>query len=192
MKYNIPPGEHEILPNLLGLTDPEEAWEAEFEGFLSAQIELAEGLTATTVFNAAYIKHIHFSALKHLYEFAGKYRNVNLSKGGFAFPAARFLDASMGAFDKETLTRMPHKYLSGESLIRDVAIVHAELLFIHPFREGNGRTARTLANLMVIKQGHNPLNFKGIDFELYIKAVQMAAGKEYRLMEDLMKTICLF
>jgi cell filamentation protein len=134
--------------------------------------------------------NIHYSALHHLYEFAGKFRNVNLSKGGFAFPAARFLEASMATFEKEILTKLPQKYAHEEALIKDVAMVHAELLFIHPFREGNGRTARILASLMIQNQGHAPLNFKGIDFDLYVKAVRMAAGKDYKLMEKLIGSIC--
>ncbi|HWK04218.1 MAG TPA: Fic family protein [Puia sp.] len=190
MKYDLHSNESEVLPNLLKLTDPKAIGEAEFEGFLTCQLALAENLTKTTIFNTTYIKQIHYLALSHLYEFAGKFRNVNLSKGGFAFPAARFLDASMATFDQDVLTKMPHKYVSSESLIKDVAIVHAELLFIHPFREGNGRTARILANLMVRKQGCNPIDFKDVDFDLYVKAVQMAAGKKYKLMEDLIKPIC--
>ena len=189
MKYDIPSGQHEILPNLLGLTTPEEIGEAEFEGFLTAQIELAEELTEKTIFNVSYIKRIHHLALRNLYEFAGKFRSVNMSKGGFVFPAALFLDASMAAFDNEILTKLPDKYTSTQSLIRDIAKVHAELLFTHPFREGNGRTARILANLMAQKQGYHSLIFKDLDFNSYVKAIQMAAGKEYKWMEDLVSII---
>ena len=190
MKYDMPSSEGEILPNLLGLTDSQRIGEAEFEGFLDAQLELVDQLTNETIFDIAYIKNIHYSSLKHLYDFAGKFRNVNLSKNGFAFPAARFLDASMATFENEILNKIPHKYTSTDAFIRDVAVVHAELLFIHPFREGNGRTARILASLMAIKQDFNPLNFRDLDFDLYVRAVQLAAGKEYALMEELIWAIC--
>lgn len=73
-----------------------------------------------------------------------------------------------------------------------MAKVHAELLFIHPFREGNGRTARLLANLMVQKQGYKKLDFSRITststyFNKYVNAVQMAANKEYGYMEEIIK-----
>lgn len=71
-------------------------------------------------------------------------------------------------------------------------MVHGELLFIHPFREGNGRTARILANLMVRKAGFNPLEFekiKGKTFEQYIIAVQSSAAKNYEPMIDLIGKI---
>ena len=61
-------------------------------------------------------------------------------------------------------------------------MVHGEFLFIHPFREGNGRTARILANLMSRKQGFDALRFELItekDFPLYVKAVQSIAQKDY-------------
>ena len=77
-----------------------------------------------------------------------------MSKGGFLFPSALFIPQSMQFFEDEILKKLPDTYPDKASLAKDVAIVHGELLFIHPFREGNGRTARILANLMVRKQGY--------------------------------------
>lgn len=192
MKYQTPNSQNEVLPNLPGLTTLEEISLSEFEGFLQAEIILTEELTAKTKFNLKYILNIHKLALGHLYSFAGKYRDVNLSKGGFPFAAARFLPETMNAFQSEILSKLPGIYNSIDLLISDVANVHAELLFIHPFREGNGRTARVLANLMVRKQGFSPLKFEKVgkdEFELYIAAVQKAAGKDYKLMEEFVRLI---
>lgn len=100
--------------------------------------------------------------LGHLYSFAGKYRDVNMSKGGFLFASAKFLSNNMEAFDTEILLNLPKEYSNKEELIKDIAIVHGELLFIHPFREGNGGTARILANLMARKAGYGPLKFEKI------------------------------
>ncbi len=91
MKYEMPSGEGEVLPNLLGLTTAQEIAEAEFEGFTEAEIILTEELDGATRFNTAYILRIHAIALGRVYAFAGKWRDVNLSKGGFTFAAARFL-----------------------------------------------------------------------------------------------------
>ena len=82
-----------------------------------------------------------------------------MSKGGFLFPSALFIPQSMQFFEDEILKKLPDTYPDKASLAKDVAIVHGELLFIHPFREGNGRTARILANLMVRKQGYEGLRF---------------------------------
>ncbi|MGI4886884.1 MAG: Fic/DOC family protein [Janthinobacterium lividum] len=151
-KYSASAHESEILPNLLGLTDATAIGLAEFEGFLRADIVLTEALVPTTPFTLNYLLDMHRLALGHLYAFAGRYRAVNISKGGFAFPAARFLPASVQHFEREWL-RQPLPTGPG-ALLDHVGAVHGELLFIHPFREGNGRTARLLANLMLEQRGH--------------------------------------
>ena len=191
-KYKISREENEILPNLLNLNKKEDIDNAEFEGFLYSELYLTEKLTSRTKFNEKYIQQIHKLALKELYSFAGKYRTVNMSKGGFLFPTAQFIPKSMTVFENEILNSLPNKYKNEESLISDVAKVHGELLFIHPFREGNGRTARVLANLMVRKQGNKGLHFERIDeniFIQYVNAVQMVAEKNYKPMEDIIKLI---
>ena len=133
---------------------------SEFEGFLKAEIQLTESFTSRTKFNVSYILKMHKLSLGHLYSFAGKYRDVNISKGGFAFPASRFLPETMLEFETKILSKLPAKYTNKEELIKDIAKVHAELLFIHPFREGNGRTARILANLMARKEDYEALKFE--------------------------------
>lgn len=182
-RYTTNEAENELLPNLLGSTNREEIAEAEFEGFLTAEIVFTEHLNTHTHFNCKYIQDIHKLALGHLYTFAGKYRTVNMSKGGFLFPTARFIPESMQLFENEVLTKLPDEYADKYALIKDVARVHGELLFIHPFREGNGRTARILANLMVRKQGYEGLRFDKINFREYIIAVQRVSEKNYLPME---------
>lgn len=192
MKYQTPNSQSELLPNLLNLKSAEEIALSEFEGFLKAEIVLTEKLNTKTKFDTKYILQIHKLALGHLYAFAGKYREVNLSKGGFPFAAARFLVDTMNTFESEILLKLHNEYTNKEELVRDIAIVHAELLFIHPFREGNGRTARILANLMARKQGFGSLLFDKVgepEFERYVSAVQMAAKKEYMKMEEFVTSI---
>lgn len=188
-KYTTNEAENEQLPNLLGLTNCEEIAEAEFEGFLTAEIVFTEHLNTRTRFTCKYIKEIHKLALGHLYTFAGKYRTVNMSKGGFLFPTARFIPESMQLFETEVLAKLPDSYADKHALIKDVAQVHGELLFIHPFREGNGRTSRILANLMVRKQGYEGLRFDKINFREYIIAVQRVSEKNYLPMERIIGSL---
>lgn len=184
-RYTTNHEEGEVLQNLLGITDQGLLHAAEFEGFLMAEILFTERLTSDTRFTVKYIQDIHYTALHRLYSFAGKFRTVNMSKGGFVFPAARFIPESMSTFEKEFLLPLPKTYPDKASLARDIARVHGELLFIHPFREGNGRTARVLANLMARKQGYNGLDFKHLDFDEYVIAVQQSARRNYSLMEKI-------
>ena len=60
--------------------------------------------------------------------------------------------------------------------------MHAELIRIHPFREGNGRCARLLATLMGLQAGLPALDFGGIRGEAkrrYIAAIHAAVGRDY-------------
>lgn len=189
-KYEVNQNESDILPNLQHLTNPEDIALAELEGFMYAELLLESELNPQTCFNSAYICRIHELAFKDLYLFAGKYRTTNISKGGFVFPAALYIPQSMEAFEKEILLKLPDKNDNRQQLIKDIAQVHAELLFIHPFREGNGRTARILANIMALKQGYAKLNFSpytGELFPFYIEAVQKAADRNYSYMEKIIE-----
>jgi len=193
-KYEIPgdDGQHEVLPNLLGITTIEEIHKAEFEGFLKAQYLLLDELTTQTVFDFNYIQRIHQLSLCKLYDFAGQLRSVNMTKGGFLFPTAKFLPRITHDFEDRMLKALPHYYTNKEALIHDIALVHAELLFIHPFREANGRVARVLANMMAVKQGYDFLGFYKItkrQFTDYIKAVQSAADENYNPMVKIIETI---
>ena len=191
-KYVSSPEESELLPNRLNLSNRDDIDKAEFEGFLLAELSLTEELTIRTKFNVKYIKRIHKLSLGHLYSFAGKFRTVNMSKGGFLFPAAKFISQNMDNFEKEILLNLPTKYDSDQSLIKDLAKVHGEFLFIHPFREGNGRAARVLANLMARKQGIKGLKFEKISekvFPEYVIAVQKVADRNYEPMEKIIELI---
>lgn len=66
--------------------------------------------------------------------------------------------------------------------------MHAEFLLLHPYREGNGRTARHLATLMAYQAGLPGIDFgfvgsKGREFARYASAVQSALTGKIKPME---------
>lgn len=191
-KYHVPSEESEILPNLLGLTKKEDIDKKEFEGVLGAARIIIDEVSNETTFDLAYIYRIHRIAFSELYEFAGELRTVNISKGGFVFPSAMYLGQTMSEFEKTMLLPLGSDTSEIDRLINDIAAIHAELLFIHPFREGNGRVARILADAMAVKYGMPLWDFRKIDdarMEEYIIAVQSAAGKDYEPMQRLFRLL---
>ena len=78
-KYSVNSNEEEILPNLLNSNSLREIQEAEFEGFLYAELLLTTQLTDKTKFDVDYIKNIHFLALKDVYAFAGDRKSTRLN-----------------------------------------------------------------------------------------------------------------
>lgn len=72
------------------------------------------------------------------------------------------------------------------------AIVHAELIMIHPFRDGNGRCARLLAMLMGLQAGLPALDFGGIrgaKKRRYIAAVHSALDHNYAPMTEIFRDV---
>jgi cell filamentation protein len=177
-----------VLKNKLGITDPLMAAEQETIGFIKAQVVFSEKLTKKTKFNSAYIQGIHRTALSHLYQFAGIYRDVNLSKAGHHFLPFPFIQMGMNYLDKEFLSKLLLDYEDSTKLIEDIAIVHCELIHIHPFREGNGRTARIFADLMANRAGYSSLNlnkFREDNYQQYIDALNKGDDKEYSAMIEI-------
>ena len=97
------------------------------------------------------LNYIHWYIFKDIYPFAGKYRYVNLRKvggtGAFFFinelkdNASEDIDKELNKLFKEIKEMLKGCY--NKSLFCDIlAILYTQLIFIHPYREGNGRTAR--------------------------------------------------
>ena len=177
-----------VLKNKLGITDLQKAAEEETIGFIKSQVLFTQKLSKRTKFNAAYIQSIHKSALAHLYPFAGKYRNVNLSKAGHHFLPFTFIQRGMSYLEQEFLLKLPVDYEDSKKLIEDIAIVHCELIHIHPFREGNGRTARIFADLMSNRSGYPSLDlnkFRKDNYPQYIEALNKGDEKDYSGMIEI-------
>lgn len=144
-------------------------------------------------FTAADIREIHESWLGKIYEWAGEYRQVNVSKGEFPFAAANRVPSLMEEFERDVLARhTPCNFKERADIIRALAETHVELVLIHPFREGNGRVARVLSTLMALQAGLPLLDFSLIAGErkqAYFAAVQAGLDKNYRPMEQLFAEI---
>lgn len=79
-----------------------------------------------------------------------------------------------------------------EEIIQAVAVVHTELVLIHPFREGNGRLARMLAVLMGLQAGLPPFDFSGLigkQRQRYFAAVQAGLDENYTPMEQVFRSV---
>ncbi|HEY6170615.1 MAG TPA: Fic family protein [Candidatus Kapabacteria bacterium] len=191
-KYHVPSQESEILPNLLGLTTSQDIQREEFEGVLLATSIIVNEVSDETVFDLGFIYRIHTLAFGELYEFAGKLRTVNVSKDGFVFPAAMYLEETMLTFERTMLLTLDKSYGDKDEALNMIAQIHAELLFIHPFSEGNGRVARILADAMATKYGMPLWNFDPIyksRMDEYVLAVQGAAASDYEPMKELFRSL---
>ena len=96
----------------------------------------------------------HRRWLGNVYEWAGQERAVNVSKGSFMFAAAPQIPRLLAEFERQCLARWtPCHDMDAAALVEAIAVTHVELILIHPFREGNGRLSRLLADGMAVQSG---------------------------------------
>lgn len=188
------PGSNEqVLKNRPGIISPQEMDDAEASALERTMAVLVGQYDEKHGFTAADLRAIHKNWLGEIYEWAGDYRQVNVSKGDFPFAAAARVPALMEQFERDVLARhTPCNFSEREEVVRALAETHVELVLIHPFREGNGRLARILSTLMALQAGLPLLDFgliAGEQKEKYFAAVQAGLDKNYKPMEQLLAEI---
>jgi len=151
-----PGSRHKVLKNLLGIRSKADMDRAERSALELAQNKYyTDGIvTPATRFTAELLRKMHLDWLGGTYIWAGGYRAVDMSKGGFVFPPAYLVAQNMRQFERDVLAvHTPLRPQALEDMCESLAVVHAEFLLIHPFREGNGRLGRWLADLMAAQAG---------------------------------------
>lgn len=175
-----------MLRNRVGVRSVREMARLESESLVAATEQLIDETEVDQCFRAEDICHMHRLWLGGLYAWAGEYRQVNIGKDSFMFAASHLIPGLMMELERGPLRQYtPCRFSTQEEQAQALAVVHAELILIHPFREGNGRCARLLATLMGLQAGLPVLNFGGIYGEekrRYISAVHAAMGRDYAPM----------
>ena len=182
-----------VLKNLVGIATVDQMDRAEAAALARTTDELISTYDAEHRFTAADICAMHQRWLGDIYSWAGEYRRVNVSKGGFLFAAANRVPALMDAFEAGAL----HSYTPCTpnkipAIAGALAITHVEFVLIHPFRDGNGRAARLLSVLMALQAGLPFLDFSEVAEERtkeYFSAVQAGMNLNYAPMSALFARI---
>lgn len=188
-----PGSQNRVLKNLLSIKRKRDMDIAETNAYDDAVIKITEMYDRGHCFTSADICKLHKIWLGNIYSWAGEYRNVNMSKGGFQFASAHLVPKLMLEFEKAGLCKYtPCKFFNLEDVINAIAIVHTEFILIHPFREGNGRLARLISGIMALQANLPLLNFesiKGKRKQEYIRAVQAGIDRNYEPMRRIFKIV---
>ncbi len=161
-----------ILKNRLGITNQVELAKTEEklskqrakELFDSGDIENAE---VGTFKGLAYIHNYLFG---DIYDFAGKIRDVNISKGFFRFAPIMYLDVSLKEIDK-----MP------QNSFDEIIEKYVEMNIAHPFRKGNGRAMRIWLDLMLKKEMKKVIDWNRVDKDEYLSAMERSVVKDIEI-----------
>ena len=168
------------IRNKLGIADAIELAHAEERISKSAAMSLYRDgtLDALEPGTFATLATIHTRLFGEIYDFAGRMRTVNLSKGGFRFASALYLAPAVAAVE-----RMP------QSTFDQVVEKYVEMNVAHPFREGNGRAGRIWLDHVFRRELHRTVAWSAIGREDYLLAMERSPVRDTEIKALLMAAL---
>ena len=176
-----------VLKNRLNITRVEDMDELELVLLQKLYVSVLQEHLPPGRISVLHLKRWHRRWLGNVYDWAGQYRSVNMSKDGFPFAPANQLVRLMQIFDTQYLARYtPCMGMATSDLVDAIAITHVEFILMHPFREGNGRISRLLADVMAVQAGRQPLDYSAWEQNRapYVRAIHTGMGGDYQPMRD--------
>ena len=162
------------LVNKFGIRDEKKLSEIE-AGITFAKAVMLEETPIDDDFGFEHFKKIHEFLLCDLYEWAGQVRTVDISK-----KRTKFLDAaSIESIGTKCFAKVKDGYFENlpfDEFVKRIAEFYNDVNYIHPFREGNGRTQRIYFTQLIRHYGYD-INFAEVDTdELMIATIQASSG----------------
>lgn len=169
-----------ILDNKLGITNQAE---------LSREEEKLSKKRAKEMFETGFLdslqpgtfealKQIHKYLFQDIYEFAGVLRKENIAKGNFRFASCMYLEDAVKNIEKMT-----------QSNFNEIIEKYVEMNVAHPFREGNGRSARIWLDLILKKELNLVIDWSKVDKEEYLLAMERSPIKDIEIKQVLKQAL---
>lgn len=158
-----------VLKNKLDIRDPVLLRKVEADLSSARQAEIFR-TPVVGRFTATHLCNIHRKLLGDVYSFAGHFRREDIAKGPTRFVTysqiKEKLQRLLGQLQQEKwLENVPFEAFAARS-----AYYMAELNYIHPFREGNGRAIREFMRLLFLHNGY-VVQWDAVDVEALLNAM---------------------
>ena len=158
-----------VLKNKLDIRDPALLRKVEADLSTARQAEIFH-IPVAGRFTATHLCNIHRKLLGDVYSFAGHFRREDIAKGPTRFVTysqiKEKLQRLLGQLQQEKwLENVPFEVFAARS-----AYYMAELNYIHPFREGNGRAIREFMRLLFLHNGY-VVQWDAVDVEALLNAM---------------------
>jgi len=160
------------LENKLGLTNSTDLAREEERISKKKALELFESGILDTLPAGKFstLQKIHEYLFSDIYDFAGKVRSVNIAKGNFRFAPLMYLEASLSSIDN-----MP------QSTFDEIIEKYVEMNVAHPFRDGNGRSARIWLDHILKTEINQVVDWSKVDKEDYLLAMERSPIKDVEI-----------
>ena len=164
-----------VLVNKFGIRDDEKLLKAEIAITQEAAARWEQSPQFGS-FDFAHYKAIHKHLLEDLYDWAGQVRDVNISKKGTRFCPYGEIEGQAERIFARLLNKDCLRGLTKGRFVSEFVDLYVATNYLHPFREGNGRTQRLYLSQLARNAGYS-LDFAdiGVD-ELMIATIQSSQG----------------
>lgn len=174
--------------NKLGITSFEGINKIEAKGIIDAELLIFE-MESDDDISAELILKLHNVAFGSLYDWAGRWRKIDVSVGKLNPPKPERIPNLMYQF----LDNLNYKIKIAntvDEVIDCIAYAHYEFVLIHPFNNGNGRLGRIVMNITALKLGYEPINLYSREGEsryYYIAALKEADKDDFEPLRLLIR-----
>lgn len=161
-----------ILENKLNITDQIELAKSEEKISKQKAKQLFDSgdIAKVEVGTFAGLCFVHAYLFEEIYHFAGKIREVNISKGDFRFAPVMYLAPSIEHIDAMS-----------QGSFDEIIEKYVEMNIAHPFREGNGRATRIWLDLILKEELKQVIDWNLVDKEEYLSAMQRSVVKDVEI-----------
>ena len=173
----------DVLRNKAEITTAEDldAYEGELSTLRS--IEILENPIAGQ-FDLAHLQRIHLALFQDVYDWAGKIRTVDISRGNSRFANVRFIESAANDIFNKLARENWLRGLDADTLSKRLAHYLSEINALHPFREGNGRVQRIFISQLSQSAGYQ-LDYSDLEQEQIYRAMELAFNGNESILADL-------
>ena len=132
-------------------------------------------------FDLIHLKSIHRHLFQDIYDWAGEIRTVEIAKESRPFQFIRFIETGMADVQRRLSNQSFLKHLSEKDFCEQAAKIIGDVNYVHPFREGNGRTQLEYLRQLAETVGHN-FDPDRLDPDTWQYASKLAYDGDYQSM----------
>lgn len=176
-----------VLINKAGITSADDLDAFEADATAIRMFELLEN-PVSGAFDTGHLKQIHHHLFQDVFDWAGDFRLVDISRGSSRFANFLLIETYLSkclaqlAQEKWLMGTKPHEFT------QRLAFYMGEINAVHPFREGNGRVQRLFSSQLALNAGYF-IDFESVGQDQMYMAMTASFNGNAEPLENLLNEI---